>query len=291
MRFAVARRRCLFVSFVSRMLHVVQRFKGRLRQKRAASPSQRGVRFVGSLARFLTFLFAGKATFIGRENLDAVDGPGMICPNHPHCLDVAVVPLLLNRPARYMTHPQLMKSIFGLLGFLFKRAGAFSARDPEGYRAGVAAMTSGQMVVVFPEGRTSFDTRLQRFRKGAVHIAQESARLLARPTFIVPVYIRYGCYPGAWIRRFDAPIQYLLVLLAFPLYRRGVTVVVGKPISTTELPTDPKAATRLLAVRIAELDQATGMACTPISHSPCCTETRDQLVSSPLAETRQSLAG
>ncbi len=52
----------------------------------------------------MTFLQVGKITVVGRENLDAVPGPFMYSSNHPLGVDVAVIPLVINRKARYMAH-------------------------------------------------------------------------------------------------------------------------------------------------------------------------------------------
>jgi 1-acyl-sn-glycerol-3-phosphate acyltransferase len=97
------------------------------------------------------------------------------------------------------------------------------------------------------------DGRAGPFKKGAVRIARSAAMERGWPVFIVPVRISYGRYPGPWIRRYRAPLSYFLMLLWSLSMRPGATVIVGKPLSSDELPADDAEATELLKQRLFEL--------------------------------------
>lgn len=224
------------------------------------APSERATRNLVRFSRFLTWLQVGRVQIVGRENLDLPDGPMMFSSNHPHYIDAAIVPIVLNRPARYMAHETVFQFGFGLGALLCAPAGGFVAHDrirDNGARAraaGVKALTSGQTLVLLPEGLTNFEPTLLPLKQGAVKIVKDAARQLGKTTYIVPAYIRYGKYPGAWIQKYRRPIQYLLVFLMLAWYRRGAKVVIGRPIASTELPDDDAQATELLRQRIVELD-------------------------------------
>jgi len=134
-----------------------------------------------------------------------------------------------------------MQSLGGLLGVYLSKRGVFAAQDDikdGGVRTREAAtqmLVSGQQLVIFPEGLTNFSPSVDDLRPGAVKIAREAAIRLGKPVYIVPGNTRYGKYPGAWLTKFDRPIQYFMVLFGFALFRRGAVVTIGQPISTNEL--------------------------------------------------------
>lgn len=223
-------------------------------------PTERAVRFLMRLSRFLTWVQCGKVRIIGRENLDSHQ-PMIVAPNHPHYIDPAVIAMALDRPARYMAARGVMRFGFGLGSLMAGPCGAFAADLTPGKGggarlAGVRVITGGETLVMFPEGWAYLDGSLGPFKKGAVRIARESARILGKDTYIVPVFLRYGRYPGAWIKKLSPPVEYLFVFLSSWYYRRGVTAVIGKPIAASSLPGDDAAATEYLQQRIVALDPA-----------------------------------
>lgn len=228
-------------------------------------PSPRAVRFLYNFARVVTWIQVGKVKTIGLENLN-LPGPKMVTPNHPHYVDPGVIVLLLNRqPARYMAARGVFRFGFGLGSLIAAPTGAFPVDLTPGKggparEAGVRVLTSGQTLVMFPEGWAYLDGSLGPFKKGAVRIARQAARQLKDTVHIVPVYLRYGRYPGSWIKKLSPPLEYLFVFLMSWYYRRGVTAVIGKPISSSDLPADDAAATELLKQRIVALDPAQGQA-------------------------------
>jgi 1-acyl-sn-glycerol-3-phosphate acyltransferase len=113
-------------------------------------------------------------------------------------------------------------------------------------KAAVKILLSGEMLLLFPEGWTNMDGMVGPFKRGVVSIARMTEAKGGRPVSIIPVYMRYGKYPGAWIRRFPMPVQCLIMLFGLISFRRGVRVVVGAPLLSSELSRDPTQATEHL---------------------------------------------
>jgi len=211
------------------------------------------------VARFLTWLFVGKVKVTGLENLDALETNAyIVTPNHPSPFDITVLPVVLNRKTRFMAALGVMQTLRGLGGLVVGPFGAFAANLDRGkgapaLRAAIQIVASRQTLVMWPEGWTYLDGKMRAFKRGAVKIAKQAAVELQEPTFIVPVAVRYGRYPGAALMRLPIKLQYLVLAAAFPLFRRGVTVTIGKPISSRELPDCDSAATQHLRSKVAEL--------------------------------------
>jgi 1-acyl-sn-glycerol-3-phosphate acyltransferase len=225
----------------------------------APPPTARGLRALLRTSRVLTFIQVGRIKFIGRENLDNVGGPMNVVANHPHYIDPAVMALALNRPARYMAAGGVFRFAWGLGGLLAGPMGAFCVDLDQGKGgpakdAAVRVMTTGQTLGMFPEGWAWLDGIMGHMKTGAVRITQEAAQILGKRTYLVPMFIRYGRYPGSWIRKLPPPIEYAFVFVNFWYYRRGATVVIGKPIAIDSLPQDDHEATEILRQRIVALD-------------------------------------
>lgn len=221
-------------------------------------PTPRALRFLKGLSRLLLFVQAGRVRIVGIENAQ-VPGPRVITPNHGHSVDPAPFAVAFDEPLRYMAARGVFRALGGLGAMFAGPTGAFPADLTPGKGgpardAAVRLLVSGQSLVMFPEGWAYMDGVMGPFKKGAVRIAREAAQILGSPTYLIPVYMRYGRYPGSWIRRFPPPVQYALVLLLFPLYRRGLTVVFGKAICSTDLPADDAEATERLREAVIALD-------------------------------------
>jgi 1-acyl-sn-glycerol-3-phosphate acyltransferase len=227
----------------------------------APPPTARGLRWLKRTAGVLTFIQVGRIKYIGRENLDLAPGPMIVTPNHPHWADPGVLALALDRPARYMAAGGVFKFAWGLGGLVAGPMGAFcvdldAGKGGPAREAAVKVLTSGQTLGMFPEGWAYLDGVMGRLKKGAVHIAQEASEILQQKTYIVPTFIRYGKYPGSWIRKLPPQLEYLFVFINFWLYRRGATVVIGKPIAVTDFPANDDEATEFLRQQIVALDPA-----------------------------------
>lgn len=226
-------------------------------------PTERGHCWLIRLAKFITFVQVGKVEVSGRENLDDCDGPYIVTPNHPHYADVAVMPLVLMRKARYMAARGVMTAFGGFGGAIAGPLGAFAADLTPG-KGGPARESAVELLcrwreplVMFPEGWAYLDGQLGPFKKGAVRIARETSRRFGKTSYLIPVYLLYGRYPGNWITRIHPKLEYFLMFLLFWRYRRGVKVVIGRPIPSTELPADDAEATEMLKSRILALKPAT----------------------------------
>jgi 1-acyl-sn-glycerol-3-phosphate acyltransferase len=224
------------------------------------TPTRKDVKRLQKIARAIAFIQVGRIKIKGRKNLK-VRGPHMVISNHPHYADVvSILPIVMNGPARYMLARGVFTSLFGLGGFLAGAFGAFAVDIEKGKggparEVAVQVLTSGQRLVMFPEGWAWLDGEMREFHRGASMIAKEAAATLGRKTYIVPVHLRYGRYPGQWITKLPAGLQYLLVFLMFWRYRRGVTVTVGKPIPSTKLPRDDVEATEFLRQSVLNLNK------------------------------------
>src|SRR5262249_50300916 len=224
-------------------------------------PTKRAVNFLYRFAQVVTWIQVGKIKVVGKENLN-VPGPKIIAPNHPHYVDPGVIVLLPDKqPARYMAARGVFRFGRGIGSLLAGPTGAFPADLTPGQggparEAGVRVLTSGQTLVMFPEGWAYLDGSLGTFKKGAVRIAKEAARQLEDPVHIVPVHLPSGRSPGRWTKKIPPQVEHPLVFLESWYDRRGVAAVIGKPIPASTLPADDAAATELLRQRIISLDSA-----------------------------------
>jgi 1-acyl-sn-glycerol-3-phosphate acyltransferase len=222
-------------------------------------PTVRATKMFHAFARFVAFIQVGKIRIKGLETLRQLPTPYMIASNHPHYADAAVIPLLINAPARYMMAREVFQFFGGLGALIGAPMGAFAVDIDQGqgapaFRAAIRVLTSNQRLVIFPEGWAHLDGKMRSFKKGAVCIAKTSANKLKHAVNIVPVFLRYDRYPGSWITKLNPRLQYFLTFLCFFRYRRGVTVVVGNPISSATLPKCNDEATAMLQNAIIDLD-------------------------------------
>jgi 1-acyl-sn-glycerol-3-phosphate acyltransferase len=186
------------------------------------------------------------------------ESPAIFVCNHTHYADPAVVPLIINRSARYMPAVGVMHFAWGMgAHFISKPMAAIPVQILPGQggparEAAVEALTRGDTIVIFPEGWAYQDGK--PYKKGAAQIALEATKLLNKPIPIIPMFVRYTRYPGRWVSKLGPPWEYFCVLFAAWYYRRGAVAVIGTPILSTELPADVGAATDLIRRRVLELD-------------------------------------
>lgn len=223
------------------------------------APTVRATKRYQIFARFITFIQVGKIRIKGLEILQQLPAPYIVASNHPHYADGAIIPLMINAPARYMVARELLQFGGGLGALIGGPVGAFSVDIDPGQgapalRAAIKVLASNQRLVIFPEGWAHLDGKMRSFKKGAVCIAKEAAHKLKHAVNIVPIFLRYERYPGTWITRLNPRLQYLLAFLCFWRYRRGVTVVIGNPISSAMLPECNHEATTMLQNAIIDLD-------------------------------------
>lgn len=221
-------------------------------------PTRRAHGWLRFFSRCLVWLQAGKVEVIGFEHLSAA-GIRLVVSNHGHYLDPFVLATLLPEPARYMAARGVFRFGFGLGSYIFAPWGAFCAdlragKGMPALDAAVRVLGSGQLLVMFPEGWAHMDGKVRPFKRGAVHVARKAAAQTGSEVSIVPVCIHYGAHPGTWISRLRPPMQYLVTLLGFALYRRGVRVVIGAPLSPSALPMHPTEAAAALREAVLALE-------------------------------------
>lgn len=226
-------------------------------------PTDRAWRVMKFWSRFLTWLQVGKLTVVGKENIDSVPGPIVFAANHPFGIEVAITPLVLDRKARYMAHEAVFLFAGGLGAHIAGPWGGFVAHDKirdHGVRARRAAtqvLTSGQTLVMFPEGLTNLEPTMLPLKDGVVRVAKQAAKELGQEVWIQPAYMRYGRYPSKWMQRFSRPVQYAMLFLLLPYFRRGCKVVLGKPLPASQLAVDDAEATLQLRHAIEACDPKT----------------------------------
>jgi 1-acyl-sn-glycerol-3-phosphate acyltransferase len=217
-----------------------------------------------AFARGLIRLFVGKVDVKNNEKLATMPGPFILIFNHGSMLDLAVAPYVLNRKARYPAAQGVMRAFGNAAGGWFGSWGAYSVDLDNGaaaLKASVKVLTSNDeanVICLFPEAWTHMDGTVRNFKSGTARMAREAARILGRPVYIVPGYMRYGRYLSGWMTKLPIPIQWLIPIVGFAWYRRGCKVAIGDAISSADLPDDPHQATELLKSRVLALDPAHG---------------------------------
>ena len=203
--------------------------------------------------------FVGDITVVGKEKLDAMQGPFTLAFNHGSMLDTGIAPLVLGRPARYPAAHGVMKLLGGLVGWLFSKWGVFTVDLDNGHAALDASanvMRANQILVIFPEAWTWMDGVVRKMKTGAVRFTRMAAEESGKPVYIVPGYMHYHRYPGQWILKLPMALQWLIPVIFSFYYARGCTVVIGDAINTMDLPADPRAATEILREKIIALKPA-----------------------------------
>lgn len=223
------------------------------------APSDKAHSIMVRICRVLCWIFIGKIEVHGAENLKGIGSNSyIVTPNHPSPYDVVLLPVVHPRKSRYMAAQGVMQALGGLGGLLVGPFGAFGVNLDRGkggraLRSAVFCIGTGQVLVMWPEGWTYLDGEMRPFKRGAVRIAKDGAIINEFDTKIVPVGINYARLPGKTIMRLPIKLQYLALVLAFPFFRKGVTVVFGKPIASSDLPECDRQASAYLQEKVQEL--------------------------------------
>lgn len=148
------------------------------------------------------------------------EGPVLLCGNHVSYRDVFLFGMI--RPAaRLLVHPLVFT--FPFLKKYALRWGFVQVSIDDA----VALLKQGQTVAICPTGLVeALGAAELPFKTGAVRIAQQAG------VPMVPVYFRYGNYPGRWVTPFAITVQNMLLFCLWPFYRRGVTIIIGSPMDS-----------------------------------------------------------
>lgn len=188
-------------------------------------------------------LLAGKIETRGTKLAD-IPKPALITANHPHFLDPFVIARVLRSRPKYMVHPGVYRSAWGLGAFCLSSASIVASQGA--VESAVKILKRQEHFVIFPEGYTNMDSELLTFRTGAVRIIRTANDHGLPPVPIFPLSLNYKRYPDKWILKFQPPLQYLILLLLFWRYRGGVRVTIGNPIYPHQLPAGVREASDFL---------------------------------------------
>jgi len=193
------------------------------------------MRIIPRPAKGLIRLLIGKVKVVGA----CPEGGVLLCSNHPSYRDVFLFGLV--RPgARLLVHPLVFT--FPFLKRWALRWGFVQVEIP----LAVELLKRGEPVAICPTGLVeALGEDLLPYKTGAVRIAAQAGVPL------VPMRIRYGNYPGPWVKRFSITTQNILLFLLWPFYRRGATVTFGEPFEVNGV--DVKADTAELRRRMLAL--------------------------------------
>jgi 1-acyl-sn-glycerol-3-phosphate acyltransferase len=200
------------------------------------------------LMRFLAWLLIHTFYRVHGINLERIprEGAALLVCNHVSFVDAVVVMAESPRPIRFVMDYPIFK--VPLLSFIFRTARAIpiaSARThPEileaAYRSIDQALSEGDLVCIFPEGRLTDTGEVDEFKAGVERI------VALHPVPVIPLALR-----GLWGSVFSRKTGRAFSSWPRPM-RRGISsrleLVVGEPVA----PTDASAANlreRVVALR------------------------------------------
>src|SRR5579862_5625767 len=158
--------------------------------------------FVANFLRPLVAFFCRiifRIQFNGVENVPK-DGACILTPNHVTYADPIWITIPIKRSVHYMTWDKIFE--IPVLGTSARLFGAFPVKlegvDLSAQREAIELVSSGKLLVIFPEGGRSKTGKLMPYKLGAFRLA------LTQGVPIVPVAIEgaYQIWPvGKWIPR------------------------------------------------------------------------------------------
>jgi 1-acyl-sn-glycerol-3-phosphate acyltransferase len=147
------------------------------------------------LMRFLSWVLVNTLYRIKVEGLDKVpdEGPCLLVCNHVSYMDALIVGGTIRRPIRFVMYHTIFK--IPVMNFIFKTARAIpiapAKEDPEMLERAYAeiqkALSEGEIVGIFPEGRLTDTGEINQFKAGMERI------LAANPVPVIPVALK-----GMW---------------------------------------------------------------------------------------------
>jgi 1-acyl-sn-glycerol-3-phosphate acyltransferase len=145
----------------------------------------------------------------GTENIPK-EGPVVLAANHGCYADPPLIGCAIDRIVQYIIYSSYYRS-FAHPVFRFLRCIPVDEHDHLGaLKATVKSLNSGACIGIFPEGRITYDGKMNPPQRGALFVAQRSGAM------VVPVAIK-GNF-DAWPRT-----------KIFPRFRRPLTLIYGKP--------------------------------------------------------------
>ncbi len=157
------------------------------------------------LMRFLVWLLVHSVYRLEKQGLEHIpeEGPALVVCNHVSFVDPLVIMAACPRPIRFVMDHHIFK--LPLLSFVFREARAIPvapAREnakllEQAYEEIAKALTAGEVVAIFPEGRITDTGELYPFKNGVRRILDRT------PVPVVPMALR-GLW-GSFFSRKDGP--------------------------------------------------------------------------------------
>ena len=111
----------------------------------------------------------------GAENIPK-EGSFILCSNHIHSYDPAMLAISMNRQMRFMAKKELFK--WRLKGAFFRSVGAFpvdrEAADMTSYRNAMGALKSGMGLLIFSQGTRMHTLNIKNVKGGVALFAVKS---------------------------------------------------------------------------------------------------------------------
>ncbi len=108
----------------------------------------------------------------GKEKLEEVQG-ALICPNHVHALDSAVIVLMNKRIIRVLAKESLFR--FKILKWLASIFGVYPVKDGkksmESMKISLRLLKNKELLLIFPEGTRNGMTKGVKPKEGAIKLA------------------------------------------------------------------------------------------------------------------------
>ncbi|MFC1589783.1 MFS transporter [Pseudomonadota bacterium] len=182
--------------------------------------------------RFCVWLLIHSIYHVRKRGLDNIPDKGaavLVC-NHVSYVDALIIAGCIRRPMRFVMYYKIYN--LPLLNFLFRTAGAIPIagkyEDPELMEQAFVeieqALSKGDLVCIFPEGKLTRNGKMHKFRPGVERILEAS------PVPVIPMALN-----GLWGSAFSRHSSNIILRLI-----KGIRSCVELNIST---PVEPSAAT------------------------------------------------
>ena len=172
------------------------------------------------LMRFLCWLLVHSVYRLDKRGLDNIpeEGPAVVVCNHVSFVDALVILAASPRPIRFVMDHRIFKT--PVLAFVFRTGKAIpiaSAKEDEkllnaAYDKVAEALTAGELVGIFPEGKITDTGEMSEFRGGIRRIVERT------PVPVVPLALK-GLWGSFFSRRGGAAMT--------KPFRRGVLSKIG----------------------------------------------------------------
>jgi 1-acyl-sn-glycerol-3-phosphate acyltransferase len=184
------------------------------------------------LMRFIAWMLVHTMYRVERRGLDHVpeEGPCVVACNHVSYVDAVVISAYVRRPVRFVMDHRIFAT--PVLGFVFRTMRAIpiapgkedAERKERAFAEVREALSEGEIVGIFPEGRLTPDGEMQPFRPGIERIVGET------PVPVIPMALAglWGSffsrsYQGKAMRRWRGVFSRIALASGAPIAPSQVT--------------------------------------------------------------------